>query len=165
MALSGSVKLSCSFGAGGAGLDETDDAPVGAHDAVEEEPHLVIHCGAQLTGHLREFDRIEGFTGQFPDAEPLRPDGADEGDSIAAHAGEGGSTAADEGTAAEAHAVGRSAESTDDGRSAEGAADDDALDLDEIKGDEKAMLQWKPDSGVKVPEVAPRASAARAWQL
>ena len=29
--------------------------------------------------------------------------------------------------------------------------DDDALDLDEIKGDEKAMLQWKPDSMVKVP--------------
>ena len=29
--------------------------------------------------------------------------------------------------------------------------DDDALDLDEIKGDEKAMLQWKPDSKVKVP--------------
>ena len=24
-------------------------------------------------------------------------------------------------------------------------------DLDEIKGDEKAMLQWKPDSKVKVP--------------
>tara|TARA_B100000768_G_C10889109_1_gene212926 strand:+ start:128 stop:331 length:204 start_codon:yes stop_codon:yes gene_type:complete len=29
--------------------------------------------------------------------------------------------------------------------------DDDALDLDEIKGDEKAMLQWKPDSMLKVP--------------
>ena len=33
--------------------------------------------------------------------------------------------------------------------------DDDALDLDEIKGDEKAMLQWKPDSMLKVTELGP----------
>ena len=42
-------------------------------------------------------------------AEPLRPDGVDEGDSIATHAVESGSRAADEGTAAEAHAAGLSA--------------------------------------------------------
>ena len=55
-------------------IDETDHAPVFAHDAVEEEPRLIIHRGAQFAGHLRKFDRIESLAREFANSEPLRPE-------------------------------------------------------------------------------------------
>ena len=77
----------------------------GVHDHACDEGGAEV---AHADGRSAEVAADDGAPDEAH-AEPLRPDGEDEGDSIATHAVESGSRAADEGTAADAHAAGLSA--------------------------------------------------------
>ena len=53
-------------------VHQIDDTPVFAHDAIKEQPRLVVHCRAHLARHLGELSRVEGLALQTPQPQPLR---------------------------------------------------------------------------------------------
>ena len=54
-------------------VHKTQHALVLPHDAIKEQPGLMIHRLAHPGGHLREFDGVEGLALQVPQPKPLRP--------------------------------------------------------------------------------------------